>query len=140
MARPTKLSQRLVKKARKYVAGEWTNDGRVIPTHAGLARFIGVSLRSVERWTLQGKDENAAKNESDLARVISDLNDLQQEVLINRGLSGGFNATVTKLLLARHGYVEKKEMSVGLSVSQAIDNANKRLTNTAKVVAQIESK
>ncbi|MDF7480882.1 DNA-packaging protein, partial [Proteus mirabilis] len=34
----------------------------------------------------------------------------QEMKLINSGLAGDFNATITKLMLANHGYSEKQEV------------------------------
>ncbi|MEN7471298.1 terminase small subunit, partial [Providencia stuartii] len=35
---------------------------------------------------------------------------LQENRLINKGLIGEFNPTITKLMLANHGYSEKQEV------------------------------
>ncbi|MDF7387072.1 DNA-packaging protein, partial [Proteus mirabilis] len=54
------------------------------------------------------------KQDSDLGREFSDTLDgimaFQEMKLINSGLAGDFNATITKLMLANHGYSEKQEV------------------------------
>jgi len=37
--------------------------------------------------------------------------------LVNKGLTGDFNATITKLMLANHGYSEKQSIDHQLSDS-----------------------
>ena len=48
---------------------------------------------------------------SDFARGLDLLKDVQQEYLINNGLSGKYNAQLAKLMLGtNHGIVERKEV------------------------------
>ena len=41
--------------------------------------------------------------------ILADIQARQQELLLNSGLTGEFNSTITKLVLGKHGYSEKSE-------------------------------
>lgn len=72
-----------------------------IPTKGGLARYLGVSRDTLYEW---------AKIHPDFSDIMEYLGSEQEDRLINNGLSGAYNPTIAKLLLAKHGYVEKQEV------------------------------
>lgn len=101
----------------------WNADGDVIPSIEGLAVYLGVSRTTVDNWQ---KEENKA----DFCEAVARLLTLQAKIMLNRGLEGKFNSTVTKLLLNPHGYIEKSDITSGgdkLNLSEglmaAIDKA-----------------
>ncbi|WP_284256391.1 DNA-packaging protein [Proteus mirabilis] len=103
---PSKLTNELIAKAKEYLYGGYKeNEGQVIPSIAGLACYLGIARSTVYEY---GKQDN------DLGREFSDTLDgimaFQEMKLINSGLAGDFNATITKLMLANHGYSEKQEV------------------------------
>jgi hypothetical protein len=94
VGRPTVVTDELLKRAEKYLT-EWAKDGtEAIPTIEGLALKIGVA-----RTTLYDRPEFA-----DILEVIKTM---QAFLLISNGLKGTFNATITKLMLSKHGYIEQ---------------------------------
>lgn len=72
-------------------------------TRTGLALFMGMS--HVSLWKFLKKPEY---------KEIDDLiNDIQEQMLIEGGISGKFNPTITKLILStKHGYSDKVEQNV----------------------------
>ncbi|HAT4490328.1 TPA: hypothetical protein I9271_000981 [Proteus mirabilis] len=103
---PSKLTNELIAKAKEYLCGGYKeNEGQVIPSIAGLACYLGIARSTVYEY---------GKQDSDLGREFSDTLDgimaFQEMKLINSGLAGDFNATITKLMLANHGYSEKQEV------------------------------
>ncbi|MBU9979651.1 DNA-packaging protein [Proteus mirabilis] len=103
---PSKLTNELIAKAKEYLYGGYKeNEGQVIPSIAGLACYLGIARSTVYEY---------GKQDSDLGREFSDTLDgimaFQEMKLINSGLAGDFNATITKLMLANHGYSEKQEV------------------------------
>ncbi|MEQ5162241.1 DNA-packaging protein [Proteus terrae] len=103
---PSKLTNELIAKAKEYLHGGYKeNEGQVIPSIAGLACYLGIARSTVYEY---------GKQDSDLGREFSDTLDgimaFQEMKLINSGLVGDFNATITKLMLANHGYSEKQEV------------------------------
>lgn len=71
-----------------------------IPTKGGMARHLGVSRDTLYEW---------AKQHQEFSDIMEWLGSEQEDRLINNGLSGAYNPTIAKLLLSKHGYVEKSE-------------------------------
>ncbi|ENZ0174709.1 DNA-packaging protein [Providencia stuartii] len=100
MGRPSKFAESLAK-AKEYLMGGYETVGDVIPSVAGLACYLGVSRKTVYEWV---------KESTDLSDTLEGILAMQENKLINKGLNGDFNPTITKLMLANHGYSEKQEV------------------------------
>ncbi|EMI4428851.1 DNA-packaging protein [Providencia rettgeri] len=100
MGRPSKFAESLVK-AKEYLMGGYETVGDVVPSVAGLACYLGVSRKTVYEWV---------KESTDLSDTLEGILAMQENKLINKGLNGDFNPTITKLMLANHGYSEKQEV------------------------------
>jgi hypothetical protein len=76
-----------------------------LPTHAGLAVFLGISKASVANYANQYKE---------FLDSLGILNAKQEEMLVNRGLKNEYNSTVCKLMLcSNHGYTERTDTTSG---------------------------
>lgn len=105
MARPTKLTPELLAKARKYETSD------AIPTIEDFAIYLDVNRSSIYEW----KGGNT-KIHAEFSDIVDGILALQAKTLINKGLKGIFNPTITKLILSgKHGYVEKSEVDQNLS-------------------------
>lgn len=102
VGRPSKLGECLVK-AKEYLEGGYEQVGEVIPNIAGLACYLAVSRSRVYEY----KDKSEEFKDTFEAILA-----LQESKLINKGLSGDFNPTITKLMLANHGYSEKVQQEL----------------------------
>lgn len=91
----------LVEKAWAYVNGGWAEIGDRVPTIAGLACEIGISRETCYEWS---KHED--KVFSDILRKIAQV---QERQLVNNGLEGKFNPSITKMMLTKHGYSDRVE-------------------------------
>lgn len=100
MGRPSKFAESLVK-AKEYLMGGYETVGDVVPSVAGIACYLGVSRSTVQQY---------AKENEDFSGTLEAIKTLQENRLINKGLIGEFNPTITKLMLANHGYSEKQEV------------------------------
>lgn len=98
--RPSNLTQEHIKTAEHYASGGFAEAGDRVPTVAGLACLLGTSNRQVHRW---------AEANPDLRHTLDKIKATQEKLLINGGLGGDFNAAITKLMLANHGYSDKVE-------------------------------
>jgi hypothetical protein len=107
IGRPTKYTPELLEKAHEYL-DRWEELGDYIPQLAGMALHCDISTETVQEWKKDSK-----KNEFSVlcARVLL----MQQRVLINKGLSRKADASLSKLLLMKHGYSEKQEVDVSSS-------------------------
>ena len=95
--RPTKYSDDMQEKAYQYVRN---HDSRV-PTTAGLAIHLGVRRSTLYEW---------AKNVQEFSDTLEELQDRQEVLLVDGGLSGEFNSGITRVMMANHGYREKTEV------------------------------
>ena len=101
MARPTKYRQEIVEKAQHYLDnyGEY---GHKIPSTAGLALVLGLSRETLRLWS---KDED----KKEFMGILEAINQKQECVLLDNGLDGTFNSTITKLVLGKHGYHDRPQ-------------------------------
>ena len=100
--RPTKYTPEILAKAQDYLL-RWKQIGDVIPMIAGLACHLEVGKRTVEDWE---KDED----KSEFSHVCTRVRVLQEQALINKGLSRESDASLSKLLLMKHGYSDRQEV------------------------------
>lgn len=100
VGRPSELADCLVK-AKEYLLGDYETFGDVVPSVAGLACYLGKSREAMYEY---------ARNNKEFSDTLDSIKTMQENKLINKGLSGEFNATITKLMLSNHGYSEKQEL------------------------------
>ena len=89
--------------AHDYVDGAWQSENDVVPMIVGLALHCHISKDTVYEWM-----KDPAKVEfSDIAKRVEQM---QEKFLAAGGLSNVFNASITKLLLSKHGYSDKQDV------------------------------
>ncbi|MBD2785391.1 DNA-packaging protein [Xenorhabdus sp. DI] len=99
---PSKLNDELIAKAKHYLYGGYKDEEEaVIPSVAGLACYLAIARSTVYEY---------AKQSAEFSDTLEAILALQESKLINKGLTGDFNATITKLMLANHGYSDKQEI------------------------------
>ena len=115
MARPTKLTRNLVD---KFICTylDQVNVEEELPCIEGLALYAGVSRSTLYRW----RDEIEDKSQDDDIKIqkyqyrfldeIERILATQAKQLMNNGLNGKYNASITKLMLNQHGIVEKEKV------------------------------
>ena len=103
MARPTKYNKAILEKANKYLKA-WKDEGDMIPSIEGLSDYIKIARSTIYDWS---EDENKAE----FSDMLDELQSLQARTLINNGLSGEFNSNITKLVLTKHNYSDKRELT-----------------------------
>ena len=111
IGRPTKYNGGVLNKTKEYVLNYYEY-GDVVPSIAGLAMALGVSRETIYAWSKDGDK----KEFSDTVRTILAN---QEKILLKNGLTGEFNPTITKLVLANHGYHDKLQTQV---VEQDLDD------------------
>ncbi len=109
VGRPTDYTPELLGKARAYLE-EFKPESGVLPTIEGLALHLGISRQTVYAWRseiLEGTKELAKPEFTDIVeRILA----TQAKTLIEKGLSGDFNSSITKMMLGKHGYSDKQEI------------------------------
>lgn len=100
--RPEKYSEELQETADSYIHG-WESLGDVIPSHAGLCCYLGIARSTLYLW----RDKYPRFSDT-----LSAIEVMQERIALNGGLSNSFNATITKLVLANHGYTDKVQQDL----------------------------
>ncbi len=121
LGRPTIYGQEMLNKTKEYV--ETCEDDEVqqtigmsakgtelfknkvivnLPSIEGLAYHLGIHKDTIYEW---------CKSFSDFSDVIDKLRAKQAKALINKGLSGDYNPTIAKVLLTKHGYIDKQDVT-----------------------------
>ena len=101
--RPSKYTLDMPDRTRAYTRDYNKIYKHQIPTVCGLAGILGVTSRTIENWV---KDED----KQEFFRTLGQLMDVQQQVLIDKGLVGEFNSVIDKLILSsNHGYKERTD-------------------------------
>ena len=93
MPRPTKYSEKILKKAKQYLL----SDPEPLPTIEGLCVHLDIHRDTAYRW----KSDCDKEEFSDIMEKILTH---QAKQLIEKGLTGQFNVGITKMLLEKHGY------------------------------------
>ncbi len=98
--RPTKYSKEMQALSDAYVEGGYIEAGQVIPSVAGLAIMLRVARETLYNWS---------REHDEFLGTLEQLKMWQENALLNSGLDGTFNSTITKLVLTNHGYSDKPE-------------------------------
>lgn len=98
VGRPTLYNTDVQAQAEQYLLEDYKIEGGVIPSVAGLACYLGVSRSTIHEW----RDRHP-----EFSGTLDAIEQKQEFIVVNRGLTGDFNATITKLVLANHGYSDK---------------------------------
>ena len=123
--RPSKYTNQIIRNAKHYLA-HYQDEGKLIPTIAGLANHLNIDQETVHRWRKEeGKEE--------FSNVLNKLKDFQEEGLLQGGLSGDFNPAITKLVLGKHGYHDNADKS-GTSVNVTINRGSVQVETQGQVI------
>jgi len=122
VARPTDYCEEMNKKALDYLENYEEVHGDSIPSVAGLAVSLGVAKSTVYLW--KGLHDEFSDT---LDRIMTS----QERKALNNGINGVFNATITKLVLANHGYSEASTIQQNLTVTDG-ETLAERLTGGSK--------
>lgn len=96
--RPTKYSKDVQSKADLYANGGYIACGDIVPSQSGLACELGVSRQTLFNW----------KQYPEFFDTLERIGLLQERITLSGGLRGELNSSIVKLLLANHGYSDRK--------------------------------
>lgn len=106
--RPTKYCKKVQEKADWYANGGYAECGDAVPSQAGLACELRVTRQTLVNWK-----EQHTKFLDTLERISV----TQERVSLSGGLRGELNSAIVKLLLANHGYSDKRAFEQTASVN-----------------------
>ena len=101
VGRPSKYTPELIQRARRYLTAH-ADMGDLVPSIAGLACVLGVFRETCHAWAKDPEKE-------EFSNILKELAQRQERVLLSKGLSGDFNAPITKMMLSKHGYSDRIE-------------------------------
>lgn len=110
--RPPDYSPEVLNKANQYIT-DYESIGDAIPNVAGLSVYLGVARSTVYKWAEE-------EDKAEFSDIVNILLGHQENKLINNGLNGKFNPTITKLLLHKHGHSDKQETDLKGSMAVSI--------------------
>jgi hypothetical protein len=98
---PTDYEEAAVKKAvGKYVVD--CKKQSFLPTIEGLAVHLNVARKTIYNW---------ADEHPEFLHILEQLKAAQASQLIQNGLVGVYNSTITKLMLTKHDYTDKQDIT-----------------------------
>lgn len=103
--RPTKLTKELIAQADKYLGQ--IDKNTEIPTVEGFAMFLNLHRDTVYDWVKQ--DSPLAKQFSD---IFKEVQQAQAAIVINGAIFGHLNPVISKLLLVKHDYIDRRDSDV----------------------------
>lgn len=98
--RPRLLTPELMEKAESYLH-RWKDMGDTVPTLESFALFLEITRPTVYDWKA---------NNEEFSYIVEKVSAAQARELMNRSLSGELNASISKLMLHKHGFSEKSEV------------------------------
>lgn len=106
--RPTKCTPELIEKAKHYLENYKDHDD-VIPSVVGMAVALDIRKATLHEWA---RDED-----NEFSYILAKCKEMQENCLVNGGLSSKMNAQIAKLVLGKHGYKERTETDLNANVS-----------------------
>jgi len=118
--RPTKYDEQIQEIADDYVITYKSKYGDEVPSVCGLAVALDTTKKTLYNWSEKHKN---------FLHTLKKIKTTQEKALVNGGLGGQFQATIAKLMMANHGYHEKKELDHKVSTPvtvniKPVENAN----------------
>lgn len=105
--RPTSCDQETIDKALAYISNDETinylSHGHAIPSVVGLCRVLNRARSTLYKWA---EDPNNIFSD-----ILADSNELQELVLLNGTLTNELNSNIGKLVLGKHGYHDKQDIT-----------------------------
>ena len=106
--RPTLLNDTIKHQSREYISffikankDELENRTEVLPSLSGLALYLGIARETLYNWQ---------KSDQEFLDILEELRCTQEILLLNNGLKGKYNSTITKMMLTKHGYSDKPKI------------------------------
>ena len=101
VGRPSGITPEFLGMAKAYLE-KYETLGEIIPTIEGLALFTDKARVMLHRWVRD-------KESKEFSYIYSKLMALQGKALLNNGLAGKYNSTITKLILTKHDYRDARD-------------------------------
>src|SRR5882672_7876419 len=98
-------AERIAKDVSAYISE--CKEKYYLPTIEGLAVHLCVARSTLYEWA----DPKGSFYHEEFSDIFEQLKAAQASMLIQNGLKNEYNSTITKLMLTKHGYVDKQELT-----------------------------
>ena len=122
MGRSTEYTDEVVEIGKDYIQNYETY-GDAIPSVVGLCKAIKRSRSTIYKWA----DEQGGE----FSDMLREINELQHQVVINKGITGEFNSTIAKLVLSKHGYSDTQKVESNITLRDATEMSDEELASIA---------
>lgn len=96
MSRPKEFNESVLERAQYYI----DDCEDLVPSIAGLALYLNIARPTVYDWKGQYPE---------FSYIVESIMATQEQRLLNGGLGGEYNASISKLMLTKHGYTDRVE-------------------------------
>ncbi len=113
--RPSGYGPEVIEKVKQYLDDFFNEElEEVVPSIEGFSAYSGIARRTIYDWKGQHKE---------FSHILEDILALQASLALNKGLKGEWNSNIVKLLLGKHGYKAKSDVtSGGKSIGAILDD------------------
>lgn len=112
--RPTNYSPVIVNKALDYL-NNYGDYGKNIPSIARLAQVLDTTQKTLYEWAHH-------EDKPEFSKILCQIKQAQEIELLENGLSGDYNSNITKLVLGKHGYHDRQEVSAHIETKEVGNN------------------
>jgi hypothetical protein len=120
--RPTSYCKEILEKTLNYIEN-FKDFEDVIPSVASLSLVLDVNRSTLYEW---------ASKYPEFSDMLERLNKKQEKVLLNGGLSGVMNSTITKLVLSKHDYSDKIDNKTDIT------SGGDKITGIQRVIVDVK--
>lgn len=99
--RPTKYGPEVLEAAKAYLEN-YEAAGDVVPTIVGLACELGIAKSTCYDWA--SHDDKA-----EFSDLLTRIENKQERLLLSGSLKGEMEKVISKMMLSKHGWIEKSE-------------------------------
>jgi len=100
--RPTKYNPEVQERADYYLDSGYIDEEHPFPSEVGLSVYLGLAHSTVKKWDNDG-------DKPLFSATLGKIKTKQHMITVHKGISGDFNAAITKLVLHNFGYSDKVE-------------------------------
>jgi hypothetical protein len=100
--RPTKYNHDVLAQTKDYL-NNYEKYDHLFPSVIGLAAVLGIAKSTLSAWKKHDDKE-------EFSYTLQLIKDRQHLTLLNKGLTGEYNAAITKLMLYNFGYSDKRHI------------------------------
>ena len=106
--RPTLYNDDIHQSAIDYITGGYIECEDVFPSVVGMAVHLNVAKSTLYKWEEDKREGELGK----FSDTLDQCQDHQERITLNKSISGDFNPTISKLVLANFGYHDKADATL----------------------------